>query len=136
MPSVRLIVPGEFRNRASHEASNRPTVIAVTTCAVKRCFNGGESEPAVASMRMIWAWGPQGMRFVLSALASVLAFAPGFLLGFEISQWAAPLMCPKPDEPNFCALLSSFAIMGISAFATSMVVGGLVWRAIPAKAGK
>jgi hypothetical protein len=75
------------------------------------------------------------MRFVLSALASVLVFAPGFWLGFEISQWADPLMCPKPDGPNLCALLSSFAIMGISAFAINMLVGGLVWRAIPAKVG-
>jgi hypothetical protein len=72
------------------------------------------------------------MRAVLSILASLAAFYPGLLLGFEAAQRWAPSVCPAPDGPNLCALLAGIAITWVAPFVASTVAGALVWRCVPA----
>ena len=72
------------------------------------------------------------MRAVLSILASLAAFYPGLLLGFEAAQRWAPGLCPAPDGPNLCALLAGIAITWAAPFVVSAIAGALVWFLVPA----
>lgn len=72
------------------------------------------------------------MRAVFSILASLAAFYPGLLLGFEAAQRWAPGMCPAPDGPNLCALLAGIVITWAAPFVVSAIAGVLVWFLVPA----